>query len=406
MRRSCRGSKVAVLEEPSRRGDRCRAGMDAARRSLDPAEHVKTPKGPRLSPKLFEPLMLGGLPIRNRLWVPPMCQYSAEANDGVATAWHLAHLGSFARGGAGAVIVEAAAVTPQGRISPQDLGLWNAAQESALAPIVEFMQSQGAAAGIQLAHAGRKASTYRPFGEEDRRGSVPRNEGGWRTVAPSALAYPGLDEPEALDRAGISAVVEAFADSADRARRAGFDFLEIHGAHGYLLHEFLSPLSNTRDDDYGGPLQNRAKLLLEVTEAIRARVGEQVPLMVRLSATDWIQEGLTIDDTVQVVRWLGERGVSMVDVSSGANAPVRIPVGPGYQVGLATTIRQQTGMPVAAVGLITDPVQAEHIVATEQADAVLIGRESLRDPHFPLRAAQRLGHQLPYVPGQYERAYR
>lgn len=350
--------------------------------------------------------MLGGLPIRNRLWVPPMCQYSAEAKDGVATAWHLAHLGSFARGGAGAVIVEATAVTPQGRISPQDLGLWNAAQESALAPIVEFMQSQGAAAGIQLAHAGRKASTYRPFGEEDRRGSVPRNEGGWRTVAPSALAYPGLDEPEALDRAGISAVVEAFADSADRARRAGFDFLEIHGAHGYLLHEFLSPLSNTRDDDYGGSLQNRAKLLLEVTEAIRARVGEQVPLMVRLSATDWIQEGLTIDDTVQVVRWLGERGVSMVDVSSGANAPVRIPVGPGYQVGLATTIRQQTGMPVAAVGLITDPVQAEHIVATEQADAVLIGRESLRDPHFPLRAAQRLGHQLPYVPGQYERAYR
>lgn len=380
--------------------------MDAARRSLDTEEHVKTPKGPPLSPKLFEPLMLGGLPIRNRLWVPPMCQYSAEANDGVATAWHLAHLGSFARGGAGAVIVEAAAVTPQGRISPQDLGLWNAAQESALAPIVEFMQSQGAAAGIQLAHAGRKASTYRPFGEEDRRGSVPRNEGGWRTVAPSALAYPGLDEPEALDRAGISAVVEAFADSADRARRAGFDFLEIHGAHGYLLHEFLSPLSNTRDDDYGGSLQNRAKLLLEVTEAIRARVGEQVPLMVRLSATDWIQEGLTIDDTVQVVRWLGERGVSMVDVSSGANAPVRIPVGPGYQVGLATTIRQQTGMPVAAVGLITDPVQAEHIVATEQADAVLIGRESLRDPHFPLRAAQRLGHQLPYVPGQYERAYR
>lgn len=359
-----------------------------------------------MSPKLFEPITLGSLTIRNRIWVPPMCQYSAEARDGVATAWHLAHLGSFARGGAGAVIVEATSVTPQGRISPQDLGLWNSEQEHALAPIVEFIQSQGAAAGIQLAHAGRKASTYRPWGEDGGSGSVTDDDGGWATVAPSLQAYPGLHEPHALGHAEVSAIIEAFADSAQRAVRAGFDFLEIHGAHGYLLHEFLSPRSNTRDDDYGGSLHNRARLLLEATEAIRNRVGEKVPLLVRLSATDWLDEGLTLADTVQVVRWLRERGVSMVDVSSGGNAPVRIPVGPGYQVGLAATIRQETGMPVAAVGLITDPGQAEHILATEQADVVLIGRESLRDPHFPLRAAQRLGHRLDYVPGQYERAYK
>lgn len=359
-----------------------------------------------MSPKLFEPITLGNLTIRNRIWVPPMCQYSAEARDGVATAWHLAHLGSFARGGAGAVIVEATSVTPQGRISAQDLGLWNSEQEHALAPIVEFMHSQGAAAGIQLAHAGRKASTYRPWGEEGRSGSVAEDDGGWTTAAPSPAAYPGLHEPQALERGEVSAIVEAFADSAQRAVCAGFDFLEIHGAHGYLLHEFLSPLSNTRDDDYGGSLQNRARMLLEVTESVRDRVGETVPLLVRLSATDWLEEGLTLADTVQVVRWLGEHGVSMVDVSSGGNAPVRIPLGPGYQVGLAAAIRQETGTPVAAVGLITDPVQAEHILATEQADVVLIGRESLRDPHFPLRAAQRVGHRLDYVPDQYERAYR
>lgn len=304
------------------------------------------------------------------------------------------------------MIVEATSVTAQGRISPQDLGLWNSEQERALAPIVEFIQSQGAAAGIQLAHAGRKASTYRPWGEDGRSGSVFENDGGWVTVAPSPAAYPGLSEPQALTRQRISTIIEAFADSGQRAVRAGFDFLEIHGAHGYMLHEFLSPLSNTRDDAYGGSLQNRARLLLEVADAIRDRVGVQVPLLVRLSATDWLDGGLSLADTVQVVRWLGERGVSMVDVSSGGNSPVRIPLGPGYQVGLAAALRRETGMPVAAVGLITEPVQAEHIVATEQADVVLIGREALRDPHFPLRAAQHFGHRLDYVPGQYERVYR
>lgn len=355
---------------------------------------------------LHEPITVGDFTIANRMWVPPMCQYSAEAQDGVATDWHLVHLGSLARGGAGAVIVEATGVTAQGRISAYDLGLWNAEQEQALAPIVEFMHSQGAAAGIQLAHAGRKASTYRPWGEGERSGSVPPNAGGWTTVAPSALAYPGLDEPEQLSVSGIAAITEAFADSAERAVRAGFDLLEVHGAHGYLLHQFLSPLSNTRDDDYGGSLANRARFLLEVVDAVRARVGDQVPLLVRVSATEWLDEGFTLDQTIQVAHWLKEHGVDMIDVSGGGNARARIPVGPGYQVGLASAIRAAVEVPVAAVGLITEPVQAEHILATEQADVVLIGRESLRDPSFPLRAAGDLGHRPPGVPQQYERAYR
>lgn len=357
-----------------------------------------------VSPELFEPITLRSLTIRNRIWIPPMCQYSADAQDGVATDWHLAHLGSFARGGAGAVIVEATGVTAEGRISPQDLGLWNDEQEHALARIVDFMHSQGAAAGIQLAHAGRKASTFKPFTKES--GSVPADQGGWTTLAPSAVAYPGLAEPEALDQAGITGIIEAFADSAERAVRAGFDFLELHGAHGYLLHEFLSPLSNTRSDAYGGDLQSRARMLLETVDAVRTRVGEKTPLVVRLSATDWAEGGLTLEDTIQVVEWLKGHSIDMVDISTGGNAPVRIKVGPGYQVPFAAAIKAQTQMPVAAVGLITEPAQAEQILATGQADVVLIGREALRDPHFPLRTAQEFGHTLDYLPGQYERAYR
>lgn len=357
-----------------------------------------------VSPELFEPITLRGLSIRNRIWIPPMCQYSADAQDGAATDWHLAHLGSFARGGAGAVIVEATAVTPEGRISPQDLGLWNEHQERALTRIVDFMHSQGAAAGIQLAHAGRKASTYKPFAGQS--GSVPADQGGWSTLAPSAVAYPSLAEPEALDQAGITRIVEAFADSAERAVRAGFDFLEIHGAHGYLLHEFLSPLSNTRSDAYGGDLSSRARMLLDTVDAVRTRVGEQIPLLVRLSATDWSEAGLTLEDTVEIVRWLKHHGVDMVDISSGGNAPVRIKVGPGYQVPFAAVVKEQTRMPVAAVGLITEPAQAEQILATGQADVVLIGREALRDPHFALSAAQEFDCRLDYLPGQYERAYR
>lgn len=358
-----------------------------------------------MSRRVFEPITLRGMTARNRLWVPPMCQYSAEAQDGVATNWHMVHLGGLARGGAGAIIVEATAVTPQGRIAQQDLGLWNDSQRDALAPIVEFMHSQGAKAGIQLAHAGRKASTYRPF-DARHPGSLPRDEGGWQTVAPSALAFPGLAAPVALDLAGIQEVIAAFRAAARRAVDAGFDFLEIHGAHGYLLHEFLSPLSNVREDPYGGSLANRARLLLEVVDAIRAEIPDRMPLLVRLSAIDWVEDGLTIEDTVQVVQWLHDHGVDMIDVSSGSNMPAQIPTGAGYQVKFADEIRNQTGVPTAAVGWITEPFQAEHILVTGQADVVLIGRESLRNAAFPIHAARVLRYQVPPVPVQYERAYR
>lgn len=358
-----------------------------------------------MSRLLFEPITLRGVTARNRLWVPPMCQYSAENSDGMVTDWHMVHLGGLARGGAGAVIVEATAVTPEGRISPEDLGLWNDSQRDALAPIVEFMHSQGALAGIQLAHAGRKASTYRPF-DYDNEGSVPEDEGGWTTVAPSVKEYPGLAMPEALDQAGIDNVVAAFVASARRAIDAGFDLLEIHGAHGYLLHQFLSPLSNDRDDSYGGSLENRTRLLLDVVDAVRTEVSNDVPLLVRLSAVDWVDDGLTIDDTVQVVQWLRDHGVDLIDVSSGSNLPAEIPSGPGYQVAFAQAIRRRTGVPTAAVGLITEPFQAEHILVTEQADVVLVGRESLRNTDFPIYSAQILRHENPPVPAQYHRAYR
>lgn len=358
-----------------------------------------------MSRLLFEPITLRGVTARNRLWVPPMCQYSAEHQDGLATDWHMVHLGGLARGGAGAVIVEATSVVPEGRISPQDLGLWNDSQRDALVPIVEFMHSQGAIAGIQLAHAGRKASTYRPF-DYDNDGNIPTDDGGWTAVAPSAKEYPGLAVPQALDQEGIDRVVSAFVASARRALDAGFDLLELHGAHGYLIHEFLSPLSNERTDEYGGSLENRARLLLEVVDAVRAEISEDVPLLVRLSAVDWDDEGLTIDDTVQVVQWLHDHGVDLIDVSSGSNVPVKIPSGPGYQTGFAEAIRRRTGVPTGAVGLITEPFQAEHILMTEQADLVFIGRESLRNADFPIYAAQTLRHKNPPVPAQYHRAYR
>jgi len=317
----------------------------------------------------------------------------------------MVHLGGLARGGAGAVIVEATAVTPEGRISPQDLGLWNDDQRDALAPIVAFMKSQGTVPGIQLAHAGRKANTYRPF-EPDHTGSIPVNEGGWETVAPSPVAYPGLAEPRELSTEDIANIVAAFVAAARRAVNAGFELIEIHGAHGYLLHEFLSPLSNHREDDYGGNLANRARMLLDVVEAVRDEIGDNIGLLVRLSAVDWVDEGLSIDDTVQVVEWLGSHGVDLADVSSGSNMPAKIPSGPGYQVNFAQEIRQRTEVPTAAVGLITEPFQAEHILVTGQADVVLIGRESLRNPNFPIHAAQVLRHKEPPTPIQYHRAYR
>lgn len=352
---------------------------------------------------LFEPIILRETTIRNRLWVTPMCQYSAEAQDGKPTDWHLVHLGSFARGGAGAVFTEATAVVPEGRISPQDLGLWNDSQRDAFARIVDFLHSQGAVAGIQLAHAGRKASTYRTWDEH--RGSVPASDGGWDTVAPSAVAFPDYAQPAALTPEGIAEVVQAFAAAAVRAVDAGFDLLEIHAAHGYLLHQFLSPLSNQRTDGYGGTLANRARLLLETVDAVRAAVGDSIPLVVRFSATDWADGGWGLEDTVTVTRWVAEHGADLADISTGGLVPAHsIPVGPGYQVPFATAVRAGSGLPVVAVGLITGAEQAEQIIATGLADVVMVGRELLRDPNFPLRAAATLGVHVDYAPAPYHRA--
>lgn len=351
---------------------------------------------------LFTPLDLAGLPVRNRLWVAPMCQYSAT--DGLPNDWHHVHLAQFASGGAGMVIAEATAVAPEGRISPEDTGLWNDEQVAAWAPITAAIRARGAVPAVQLAHAGRKASTYAPWRG---RGSVPAGEGGWTTVAPSAVAYAGYAEPIALDIAGIDGVVAAFAAAARRALAAGFEAIELHAAHGYLLHQFLSPLSNLRDDEYGGPLENRARLLLRVVDAVREAVPETT-LLVRFSATDAADGGWDVAQTATVAQWAAERGVVFFDISSGGLvAHQRITVGPGYQVPLAAEVRRRTGLLVGAVGEITTGPQAEEILAAGDADVVLAGREWLRDPHFALRAAAELGgtDAAPW-PVQYARARR
>ncbi len=330
-----------------------------------------------------------------------MCMYSAV--DGVVQEWHHTHLAQFASGGAGLIVAEATAVVPEGRISPRDAGLWNDEQRDAWAPIVEAIHARGAAAGIQLAHAGRKASTWWPWADE--RGSVPETDGGWTTAAPSAIAFEGFAEPVALDAAGIDAVVAGFADATRRALHAGFDVLEVHGAHGYLLHQFLSPLSNLRDDEYGGSLENRARLLLRVVDAIREVAGDDVPVFVRISATDHAEGGFTPDEAATVSAWVTERGADLIDVSSGGLvAHQQISVFPGYQVPLAETVRQGGRIPVSAVGLITAAEQAEQVLADGAADAIFAGREWLRDPHFALRAAHELGADVAWPP-QYERAH-
>ncbi|MPS75346.1 MAG: NADH:flavin oxidoreductase/NADH oxidase, partial [Microbacterium sp.] len=314
---------------------------------------------------LFSPLTIRSTTFRNRLWVSPMCMYSAL--DGVAQEWHHAHLAQFASGGAGLIVAEATAVVPEGRISPRDLGLWTDEQRDALAPVVRAIHDRGSLAGIQLAHAGRKASTWWPWAPE--RGSVPATEGGWTTVAPSAVAFDGFADPVALDAAGIDRVVEAFATAARRALDAGFDVLELHGAHGYLLHQFLSPLSNHRDDEYGGSLHNRARLLLRVLDAVRATAGDDVPVFVRISATDHAEGGFTPDEAAVVGAWATEHGADLIDVSSGGLvAHQRIAVSPGYQVPLAETVRQGGRIPVSAVGLITAAAQAEQVLADGAAD--------------------------------------
>lgn len=349
---------------------------------------------------LFSPLTVRSLTFANRLWVSPMCMYSAI--DGVPQEWHHTHLGQFASGGAGLVIAEATAVVPEGRISPRDTGLWDVAQRDAWKPIVEAIHARGTLAGVQLGHAGRKASTWWPWASE--RGSVPESAGGWQTVAPSALAYEGLAAPTALDEAGIERVVQGFAAAAQRAVDAGFDVLEVHGAHGYLLHQFLSPLSNTRTDAYGGSLENRARLLLRVIDVVRAAAGPELAVFVRISATDHADGGFTADEAAQVGSWAIERGADLIDVSSGGLvAHQRIAVGPGYQVPLAHTVRQSGRIPTSAVGMITQAEQAEQVLASGSADAIFAGREWLRDPHFGLRAAHELGAEVAWPP-QYARA--
>ncbi|MET0724969.1 MAG: NADH:flavin oxidoreductase/NADH oxidase [Leifsonia sp.] len=353
---------------------------------------------------LFQPITVRGLTIRNRLWVPPLCQYSVTKKDGVPHDWHLAHLGAMAMGGAGLVIAEASAVVPDGRISDEDTGIWNGQQAVAWARIVEFLHSQGAAAGIQLAHAGRKASVWPEWGHEQH-GTMKPQDGGWQTVSASDQAFGDLDAPQTLDRPEIGVIVHAFAEAAARSKRAGFDLVEVHAAHGYLVHQFLSPLSNHRTDEYGGTLENRARLLLEIVAAVRDAVGDAFPVLVRFSASDYADGGWDEQQTATVAGWARDAGADLFDISSGGNiARVRIPLGPGYQVPFAEFVKRTAGVPVAAVGLITDAAQAEAIVASGQADAVMLGRAMMRDPHFPLRAAEELGVELDYWPPQYLRA--
>ena len=350
---------------------------------------------------LFDPLPIRDLTFANRVFVSPMCEYSSA--DGYANDWHLVHLGSRAVGGAALVLTEAAAILPEARISPQDLGIWMDDHIEALARIVRFVHAQGSIAGMQLAHAGRKASMHRPW---EPSGMVTEGEGGWKkVVAPSAEPFTdGYPMPQALTHDGIREIVAAFAQAARRARHAGFRVVEIHAAHGYLIHEFLSPLSNHRDDEYGGSFENRTRLLREVVAAVRSKWPERLPLFVRISATDWVDGGWDIEQSVELARGLKQLGVDLADCSSGGNAArASIPVGPGYQTPFAERIRREASIMTGAVGMITSPRQAEQIIADGHADAVLIARELLRDPYWPLRAARELGHAMTW-PVQYLRA--
>ena len=341
--------------------------------------------------KLFSPLTLRGITFANRVWVSPMCQYSAV--DGVATNWHDVHIGAFASGGTGLIMMEATGVSPEGRISTQCLGLWNDEQADRLKPIVKFAHQMDTKIGIQLAHAGRKGSCLPPWSDHPMAGV---DEGGWECVAPSAISFGGkYPTPRALTENEISELVKAFGAAAKRAVATGFDLVEIHAAHGYLIHQFLSPLSNTREDEYGGSFENRIRFLLEIIDEVRSAVPESMPLFLRISASDWLEGGWTIDDSVALAKIAKVRGVDLIDVSSGgtsSGAPV--PVGPGYQVPFADQIRNQADIPTAAVGLITEPEQAEEIVSSGKADAVMMAREFLRNPRWPLFAAQKLGCEV------------
>jgi 2,4-dienoyl-CoA reductase-like NADH-dependent reductase (Old Yellow Enzyme family) len=352
-------------------------------------------------PHLFDPLPIRSVTFPNRVFVSPMCEYSSE--DGFANDWHFGHLAGRAVGGAGLVFTEATAVTPEGRISPQDLGIWKDEHVEMLARIVRFVHEQGSVAGMQLAHAGRKASTFRPWSGE---GRVPEEQGGWSNViAPTAQRFvDNYPQPREMTADDIAATTDAFVAAAKRALAAGFRVIEIHAAHGYLIHEFLSPLSNHRTDEYGGSFENRTRLVREIATAIRRVWPEQLPLFTRISSTDWVEGGWDIDQSIALARQLKTLGVDFIDCSSGGNAAqAKIPLGPGYQTVFAERVRKDADILTGAVGMITSATQAEHIVMSGQADAVLIAREFLRDPYFPMRAARELGQEITW-PAQYLRA--
>lgn len=351
-------------------------------------------------PHLFDSLTLRGLTLPNRIVVSPMCEYSCD--NGLANIWHTVHLGSRAVGGAGLVFTEATAVTADGRISPQDLGIWSDAHAQALAPIVRFIRTEGSAAGIQLAHAGRKGSTARPW---EGGGLIEEVHGGWQPVGPTNQPFSAdYPTPLALDVAGIRDVVSAFTRAAERARDVGFQVIEIHAAHGYLLHEFLSPLTNTRSDEYGGSFDGRIRLCLDVVDAVRQVWPVELPLFVRISSTDWVPGGWDIEQSVALARRLREHGVDLIDCSSAGLVPnATIPLAPGYQVAFAERVRRDAGIASGAVGLITTASQANAIIVEERADCVLLARELLRDPYWPLHAARELDVPVPW-PAQYLRA--
>jgi 2,4-dienoyl-CoA reductase-like NADH-dependent reductase (Old Yellow Enzyme family) len=339
-------------------------------------------------PVLFDPLTIRGLTVSNRIWVSPMCQYSADT-DGLPRDWHLVHLGQFAVGRAGLVMTEATAVCPEGRLSPMDTGLWNDRQAAAWSRIVAFVHDQGSPIGVQLVHAGRKGSTSEPWTGT---AYVSPEDGGWQTVGPSSVPFGRLPPPDELDEAGIDNVVESFAGAAEHALRAGFDVIELHAAHGYILHQFASPLANFRTDQYGGSFDNRIRLITRVLGAVRERWPAERPLFLRLSATDWTEGGWSVADSVRLAQVVGPLGVDLIDCSSGGIVPgIPIPVAPNYQVTAAEEVRRGSGLLTAAVGLITSPTQADRIISSQSADAVFLAREMLRDPHFVFRAAKELG---------------
>jgi 2,4-dienoyl-CoA reductase-like NADH-dependent reductase (Old Yellow Enzyme family) len=349
---------------------------------------------------LFSPLRIRGIEFKNRIGVSPMCQYSSR--EGMPTDWHFVHLGSRAVGGAGFIIQEATAVTPEGRISPDDAGIWSDEHAEGYARIIQFVHTYHCMIGIQLGHAGRKASTYAPWRGS---GEVKKAEGGWDVIAPSAIPFSeSYPHPRQMTKEDIADVTDAFVLAARRSIGAGYDFIELHMAHGYLVHQFLSPLSNRRTDEYGGSLENRCRFALDVARGVRREIGEQVPLFVRVSSTDWAEGGWDCDQTVYLARQLKEAGIDLIDSSSGGTAAKAVvPVGAGYQTEFAERIRREAGIMTAAVGLITSPEQAETIIRTGQADTVLLAREFLRDPYWPLHAAARL-HAETTWPDQYLRA--